>query len=144
MTVLTSWTFWLIISAIIIVMALIGYLAEGTDLVKKQEKPKTDNIPVPEIKEEKPELPVEKQAVVSADSPIEILNIQNEPTIWSDNAVMPDERQEQVHNVPTQDNWMEMPVINNTNDISQNTPTNNQPEISLETQTSQVNENIWN
>ena len=38
MTFLTNCVFWAILGVIIVLMAIVGYLAEGTDLLKKKDK----------------------------------------------------------------------------------------------------------
>ena len=46
MDIFSDWVFWVIVAAIVFIMALIGYLAEGTSLAKKKKneaKPNEDN-----------------------------------------------------------------------------------------------------
>lgn len=127
MSVLTSWTFWVILGVIVLVMALIGYLAEGTDFANKalEKKPKEKKVkeePVKEIKpksfdELKNEIPAEaglgtlaSGEVVDVDKPIEVLNVGDEtPSAWTEETPVEDERQETVVNVPTIDDWSVIP-----------------------------------
>ena len=134
MGVLTSWTFWIILGVIVLVMALIGYLAEGTDFAnkalekkpkEKKEKPKKEE----KVKEIKPksfeqletEIPVNaglaafaSGEVVDVDKPIEVLKVSDEevPSAWTDDTPIDDERQETVVNVPTIDDWSVIPESN--------------------------------
>ncbi len=126
MNILTSWTFWVILGAIILIMALIGYLAEGTDFAKKaltkepkkeklkKEKTKKENIisaaPIPE----QTALPIETAEdnfVVSVDKPVEVLNVGDEITPDSWDAVIPkvDTTFEKVHNEPSLNDWSTIP-----------------------------------
>ncbi len=137
MNVLTSPTFWIIIGAIILIMALIGYLAEGTDLANKalskkpkenkgKEEPKTtveEVVPIATAGISPSAIPGQEQwqtnldnqfnnSVVAADAPIEVLNVKEEPSAWSDDIPKVDDRQETIHNVPTIDDWSMMPTNN--------------------------------
>lgn len=92
MEFLTNWTFWIIIAVIVIIMAIIGYLAEGTELDSKSKK---------KPKEEK-----EKEAKVEE---IETTIETNEPSAWT-GEIKKDERHEQVHDVPSMDDWTNIPT----------------------------------
>ncbi len=143
MNILTSPTFWIIIGAIVLIMALIGYLAEGTDLANKALNKKTKEkketveevIPTPVADINAKIFPDQSwqtnldnqlgNSVVAADAPIEVLKVQEEPNAWSDNAPKIDERQETVHTVPTVDDWSMIP-----NDSQ--TPSTDLPEVQLD------------
>lgn len=148
MNILTSPTFWIIIGAIVLIMALIGYLAEGTDLAnkalnkktkekkEKEEKQTVEEViptPVADINakifpDQSWQTNLDNQlgnSVVAADAPIEVLKVQEEPNAWSDNAPKIDERQETVHTVPTVDDWSMIP-----NDSQ--TPSTDLPEVQLD------------
>ena len=92
MTFLTNWVFWVIVITIIILMAIIGYLAEGTELgPKSKRKPK---------EEQKESNNVEE---------ISVTEEANEPSAWT-GEITKDERHEQVHDVPSLDDWTNMPT----------------------------------
>lgn len=147
MYILTSPTFWIIIGAIILIMALIGYLAEGTDFANKAlDKTKKENNPAPTTVSEVVPTPIninaesqpssnisenQNNGIVSTDSPIEVLNVQGEPSAWTDDAPKVDEKMETVHNVTSLDDWS---VIPNTTELPEvklenpnETPANNDP-----------------
>lgn len=117
MAVLTSWTFWLLVGTIIVIITLIGYLAEGTDLVKKQKKSKLKQKTQPEPVQEISTPPIVVGgskipvgvSVVTSDGPVEILNIKD--VLWSDDAPKPDPTQTTIHNVSSIDDWTSMPEI---------------------------------
>ena len=83
MVVITNWVFWAIIAAIILVMAIIGYLVESSELNKKRV-----------IEEEKPEETKEQENL-----------------LWSENAPKEDERQETIHTVEQADDWTTIPTV---------------------------------
>ncbi len=109
MTFLTNWVFWVIVIAIIIIMALIGYLAEGTELdSKSKKKNKETNTETPKNVEE-----------------VALVTETNEPSAWT-GEIQKDERHEQTHDVPSIDDWTTIPtdtIENNT--ISAETIQNN-------------------
>ena len=82
MEILTSMTFWIVIVVIIVLLAIVGYVAEGTILAgKKQEKEKNEK------KEEKEAL-----------------------SAWTEDAPAMDDRQEKVYNTADQ-SWLDMPDV---------------------------------
>ncbi|MBQ9011065.1 MAG: hypothetical protein IJ093_00235 [Bacilli bacterium] len=112
MAILTNLIFLLLVGAIVIILALIGYLAEGTKLFKTTKKTKQE--PAKQQPTPKPtpaivggsKIPV-GVPVVTADWPVEVLNIKD--TLWSDDAPKPDPNQTVVHEVPKDDDWTTMP-----------------------------------
>lgn len=93
MTFLTNWIFWVIVVAIIIIMAIIGYLAEGTELdSKNKNKKENKQIKQPEDVEE-----------------ISISEENNAPSAWT-GEIKKDERHEQIHDVPSMDDWTTIPT----------------------------------
>jgi len=91
MAIFTNWIFWIIIAAIVVIMAIIGYLAEGTKLDSKSKAKQKEH----EDKKEKVE-------------EISITEETNEPSAWT-GEVKKDERHEQVHDVPSIDDWTNIP-----------------------------------
>jgi len=92
MEFLTNWAFWIIIAVIVIIMAIIGYLAEGTELDSKSKKKQ-------KIEKEKPNKVEEIEATIET----------NEPSAWT-GEIKKDERHEQVHDVPSMDDWTNIPT----------------------------------
>ncbi len=127
MNILTSTTFWIILGAIILLMAIVGYLAEGTDFASKalnkktkdkKEKGKSDPKPVPEVSSQPP-LSAEENSnatltsipVVATDAPVEVLKVEDgSPSAWTDDIPKEDVRHEVIHNVPSIDDWSTMPT----------------------------------
>lgn len=75
------------IGAILIIMAIIGYVAEKNGLVKKKEEKSQEQIPEVSVNES---------------------NLGAET--WSENAKPKDEHQETIHKVPTMDDWSSIPT----------------------------------
>ena len=88
----SNWAFWIIIAVIIVMLAIIGYLAEGTELgPKKKNKKKNETKVTGEVEE------------------INITEETNAPSAWT-GEIKKDERHEQVHDVPTIDDWSSIPT----------------------------------
>jgi len=121
MEILTNWMFWVILFAIIFVMALIGYLSEGTEFAKKalakipkEKKPKKEK---PKEKVEEPSLDVMPESAglatmvdntpTDASTNVEVLKVDGD-NVWSDN-VPKDETAETVYNAPA-DDWSFIPM----------------------------------
>ena len=129
MAVFTTSTFWVIVGIIIVLLALIGYLAEGTDIIKTKKTAKKETQNSEETAEENMHTPVIiggsklpiGVSVVRSDGPIEILNVKD--TLWSDDFKMPDPTQTTIHDVPSMDDWSSMPEIippqNNENNVEE-------------------------
>lgn len=92
MAFFTSWIFWVIVAAIVVIMAIIGYLAEGTKLGSKSKNKQNEE---KENKEEVEEILVAEET--------------NAPSAWT-GEVKKDERHEQVHDVPSVDDWTNIPT----------------------------------
>jgi len=91
MTFLTNWVFWAIVIVIVILLAIIGYLAEGTTLgPKNKKKQQQQNNPEKDVEE------------------IKITEENNAPSAWT-GEIKKDERHEQVHDVPSIDDWTNIP-----------------------------------
>jgi len=92
MTFLTNWVFWAIVIVIVILLAIIGYLAEGTTLgPKNKKKQQQQNNPEKDVEE------------------IKITEENNAPSAWT-GEIKKDERHEQVHDVPSVDDWSTIPT----------------------------------
>jgi len=91
MTFLTNWVFWAIVIVIIILLAIIGYLAEGTTLGSKNKKKQQQTTPEKDVEE------------------IEITEENNAPSAWT-GEIKKDERHEQIHDVPSVDDWSTIPT----------------------------------
>lgn len=138
MNVLTNPIFWLIIGAIIIVMALIGYLAEGTELAKKatkktEKEDKKTSKAVPEVIPE----PVTLNSLVqnsennlTENNSITNVNEQNAPSAWSGEIQKEDEKKETNYVVPAADDWTVMPT---TEQLPQVNLEDNKPEETTNT-----------
>lgn len=92
MSFLTSWAFWVIVAVIIVIMAIIGYLAEGTELDSKSKKKQKEEKQKPNKVEE-----------------VQITEENNEPSAWT-GEIKKDERHEQIHDVPSMDDWTNIPT----------------------------------
>ena len=106
MAIISSYIFWIIISAIIIVLALIGYLAEGTEFANKA------------LKKQKNDVAKTDTGVVEADLPVEVLKVKDDPSAWTGDVPAVDERQETEHKVDSVDDWMNTPNVNEIPKIS--------------------------
>lgn len=158
MEILTNWMFWIILFAIIFVMALIGYLSEGTDFAKKalakipkEEKPKKEE---PKEKIEEPTLDVMPENAglatmvdnTPADPSVEVLNVEGD-NVWNDNVTPKDETAETVYNAPA-DDWSFIPMTNeevNVEPVNENvdnslTATSSQDTVNKEAEP--VNDNL--
>lgn len=108
MTFLTNWVFWAILGVIIVLMAIVGYLAEGTDLLKKKDKkPKKEKV-------------TEVTTPENTDS--------NQPSAWTGEVKKEDEHHEQVYTVPSVDDWSAIPTVNDTVNAAPTTETQTQPQ----------------
>lgn len=107
MAFLTNYKFWIIFAILLVLLAIVGYLAENTGIIKKKQdkKPEKTNEKVKEVVQE-----VTYTPLVEVDTPIETLNINDE---WSDNTKK-DDKQEQTYQAPA-DDWMNLPDMNNKN-----------------------------
>ena len=94
MTFLTNWVFWAILGVIIVLMAIVGYLAEGTELLKKKDKK------------------VKKEKVTEITTPTNPAPAQ--PSAWTGEVKKEDEHQEQVYTVPSINDWSTIPTVNET------------------------------
>ena len=108
MNVLTNPIFWLLIGAIVFVMALIGYLAEGTELAKKASKKteKEDKKPSKAVPDVIPEAVTLNNLVQNTIAPTE----QGAPSAWSGEIKKEDEKKETTYEVPAADDWSVMPT----------------------------------
>ena len=103
MTFLTNWVFWAILGVIIVLMAIVGYLAEGTDLLKKKDKK------------------VKKEKVTEITTPTNPAPAQ--PSAWTGEVKKEDEHQEQdaTPNIESRTLSQNMPFSNmNPNSITPN------------------------
>ena len=97
MTIISSYIFWVIVAAIIIVLAAIGYLAEGTEFANKAlNKKKNDAVQT-------------DTGLVKADLPVEVLKVQDAPSAWTGDVPIASERQERVHTETSIDDWINVP-----------------------------------
>ncbi len=104
MEILTDKTFWIIIGAIILLMAIVGYLADGMELTKKsREKPKKEK---KKTKEEKEEIPL-----VNSDYPIEILKTDETPNAWTGNIETEDKNETKIYDTAGSDDWQGLPPL---------------------------------
>ena len=92
---------WIIVIAIVIIMAIVGYMAEHTKEGKETTKIKEENID----------------------------KVENENSTWTSNAPVKDEKQEIEHKVPSIDDWSKIPeTANETNEVKLETPNENPTE----------------
>ena len=99
MAIVSSYIFWVIVAAIIIVLALIGYLAEGTEFANKALHKKNGDLEQTDT------------GVVKADLPVEVLKVQENPSAWTGDVPIASERQEMIHKVDSTDDWMNVPNV---------------------------------
>lgn len=104
MAFLTSWIFWAVLGAIILIIAIIGYLSDNSEDKKVTTNTAPQNTSVPEITT--PTTPAPANSVAEG--------------LWSDKAPKSDEKQETIHTVSSVDDWSQMPQITPT------TPQNNE------------------
>ena len=109
MAILSSYIFWIIVGAIIIVLALIGYLAEGTEFANKALKKKKSDVTTPVVSEE---------VLVKSDLPVEVLKVPETPSAWTDASMQKDEKMEVVHKETSIDDWVNIPNVNEIPKIS--------------------------
>ncbi len=114
MAFLTNWIFWAILVAIIVVLAIIGYLAEGTKLGRKQAEKQTTVTPNPSAVNE-----TSTEAAAPA------------PSAWTGEIKKEDTRHETVHQASSIDDWTKMPGVNEPETQNPATP---EPEEKLFTQ----------
>ncbi len=126
MELLTNWIFWAIIVAIVIVMAIIGYLAEGTALGSKKSRKKQGQANTSEVNE-----------INTEDAPA--------PSAWTGEVKAADKTHEQIHEVPTAEDWTTLPttspetvaaapqVGNEETLFNEKAPENKEPEVSIGT-----------
>lgn len=112
MNVLSNPIFWLLVGAIVFIMALIGYLAEGTELAKKvSKKPKAKkedkktSKAVPDVVPENVTLSNLVQNNENITPPTEAA-----PSAWSGEIKKEDEKKETTYVVPAADDWSTMPT----------------------------------
>lgn len=119
MEILTDKTFWIIIGVIILLMAIVGYLADGMDLTKnKKEKPKKEKNK--KLKEKE----IEEIPLVNSDYPVEVLKTDETPNAWTGNIETKDKNETQIYNLTAGDDWQGLPTLEtNTNEYSE-TPQN--------------------
>lgn len=129
MAIMSSYIFWVIVAAIIIVLALIGYLAEGTEFANKALNKKNSNLGKTDT------------GVVQADLPVEVLKVQDIPSAWTGDIPVVDERQETVHKVDSIDDWMNIPNVSEAPKVAKEDiqKAMNNSNSSADTQNSDVN-----
>lgn len=103
MTILTNWIFWTIVALIILIMAIIGYLAEKNGMFSKKEE-----------------------------TPKETTKSNKEPTVWEKKENPNKDKQEIIHTVPTKDDWSQLPEVTSEETKPQEKPIN-QPQTVQET-----------